>query len=87
MTDVLVSLLTLLGVPAALVTLIVLAALTAARHCTSHQAPGWTGQHDDAAARQSWAATYTAHIRLARLEERVRDLEHARRSPVAGEWP
>jgi hypothetical protein len=77
MTDVLVSLLALLGVPAALVTLIVLAALTVTRRRTSRQAPAWTGQPEDQAARQAWAAAYTANVRIARLEARVRDLERA----------
>jgi hypothetical protein len=85
MTEALLSLLVLLGVPAALVTLIVLAALTVTRRRTT-QPPG---RPDDPAARQAWAAAYTAHVRLARLEARVRDLErHARHSTAAtGEWP
>lgn len=87
MTDVLVSLLALFGVPAALVTLIALAALTVTRRRTP-QAPGWPGQSDDVAARQAWAAAYLASIRLARLEARVRDLERAAAagSPGSEEW-
>jgi hypothetical protein len=82
----LLSLLALLGVPAALVTLVVLAALVVTRR-RSHQPPAAAA--GDPAARQAWAAAYTAHVRLARLEERVRDLEHAAAAEPteAGEWP
>jgi hypothetical protein len=84
MTDILLSLLALLGVPAALVTLVVLAALTVTRRHTL-QPPGATASSDPAA-RQAWAAAYTAHIRIARLEARVRQLE-ARTAPTWSQRP
>ena len=85
MTD-LLGLLALLGVPAALVTLTVLAALTANRRRTAHHdvpAHGYPASAGlaDPAARQAWATAYMAHVRLARLESRVRDLEHATTAP------
>ena len=85
MTD-LLAFLALLGVPAALVTLIVLAALTASRRRTrrhavpAHGFPASSGLADPAA-RQAWTTAYLAHVRLARLESRVRDLEHATTAP------
>ena len=33
----------------------------------------------DPLARQAWIASAQAHVRLARLEDRIRDLEHAQR--------
>jgi hypothetical protein len=47
------------------------------------QATGvWMGLGDPAA-RQAWASAHLAHVRLARLEARVRDLEHAAHDPAA----
>jgi hypothetical protein len=43
---------------------------------------GWAGAGDPAA-RQAWASAHLAHVRLARLEARVRDLEHAAHEPLA----
>ena len=78
MTD-LLGLLALVGVPAALVTLIVLAALTVSRRRTgSHTpAPGYpvSAGLADPTARQAWATAYMAHARLTRLEQRVHALE------------
>ena len=79
MTD-LLALLAVLGVPAALVTLIVLAALTTnrrrdqARPQHGYGLPATTGLADPAA-RLAWTTAYMAHVRLARLDHRVHALE------------
>ena len=65
----------LLGMPAVLITGIVVAALSAARRRQVSRPAGGP----DLAARQAWAATWQAHVRIAQLEDRVRALEHGER--------
>jgi hypothetical protein len=76
----LLALLAVLGVPAALVTLVVLAALTASRSRSRTPRRHGDGLRAaagpaDPAARQAWMTAYMAHVRLARLEHRVHALE------------
>jgi hypothetical protein len=85
MTDTLLALAALLGVPAALVTLIVVAALTvtrrrehAGRAPTQPSPP--SGGAAEPVARHAWTAAHLANARIAQLEARVRQLEaHATR--------
>jgi hypothetical protein len=83
-TETVLALAALFGVPAALVTLIVLAALTVTRRRSDHtrQGPGPTpagpgpvAGGGGPVARHAWTAAHLAHARIARLEQRVRQLE------------
>jgi hypothetical protein len=95
-TDTLLALAALFGVPAALVTLIVLAALTVTRwrqHSYHPARPAPTrnggaeaGEHGGLSARHAWSAAHMAHARITQLEQRIRQLE-ARSTPGGSDRP
>ena len=72
MTGELLLVAVMLGLPAVLITGIVVAALSAARR---RQAPR-PADVPDLAVRKAWATAWQAHIRIAQLEGRIRALEH-----------
>ena len=78
MTNTLLALVALFGVPAALVALLVLAALTVHRRRERPwHAPALTAgpAASEPVARHAWTAAHLAHARITHLEQRIRQLE------------
>ena len=67
-----------LGLPAVLITGIVVAVLSATRRRQASRPAGGP----DLAVGRAWAAAWQAHVRIAQLEHRVRVLEHQGQGPT-----